>query len=334
MHRRSIRVTQGGVFINHSKPAPAPACSYGSLLLHTPQHAQSVSPFARLPVALLLFLVGSLRVPRSAAADGADGPGPGQDSSQASSVVESWGGTRTATKAPETPTPLDSAASAQDPPRDDSRFFFILTCLLVGGACVVLVVWGFVAVRRRMRTQKALAALRAQNPGLYTRALYTHVQGPHASARGTGSANGQSTVDPARLQEMTTTTVPKVTAERAEAGWRTATPLSWINFVLALSSAAQTPSPTSPPLTTPTTTTTTTASTPTPTSTPTTSRPPPPTCSICLDALSSPGCVIRSLPCGHAFHAVCVDAWLVEWRGVCPLCRMDVTGMSSVRGEP
>ncbi len=29
---------------------------------------------------------------------------------------------------------------------------------------------------------------------------------------------------------------------------------------------------------------------------------------------------VRQLVCSHAFHTICVDAWLVEQAGVCPLC--------------
>ncbi|KXS15685.1 hypothetical protein M427DRAFT_320332 [Gonapodya prolifera JEL478] len=39
-------------------------------------------------------------------------------------------------------------------------------------------------------------------------------------------------------------------------------------------------------------------------------------CPICPDTLRVPGAVLRTLPCTHVFHAQCVDAWLVSWRGV------------------
>ena len=37
-------------------------------------------------------------------------------------------------------------------------------------------------------------------------------------------------------------------------------------------------------------------------------------------------CVHRctALPCGHAFHAPCVDKWLLEQRRACPTCRATV----------
>eukprot|EP00127_Corallochytrium_limacisporum_P004537 Clim_evm7s167 gene=Clim_evmTU7s167 len=48
----------------------------------------------------------------------------------------------------------------------------------------------------------------------------------------------------------------------------------------------------------------------------------PDTCSICLDEYSFE-CKIRTLPCGHCFHRVCVDPWLIKNRN-CPLCKLDV----------
>ncbi|GMI97624.1 hypothetical protein HRI_003431700 [Hibiscus trionum] len=54
-------------------------------------------------------------------------------------------------------------------------------------------------------------------------------------------------------------------------------------------------------------------------------------CHICLDEYKE-GDKIRVLPCQHEFHMVCVDKWLKEIHGVCPLCRGDVRngGESSV----
>ncbi|XP_039058594.1 uncharacterized protein LOC120202186 isoform X2 [Hibiscus syriacus] len=54
-------------------------------------------------------------------------------------------------------------------------------------------------------------------------------------------------------------------------------------------------------------------------------------CHICL-AEYEEGDKIRVLPCQHEFHMVCVDKWLKEIHGVCPLCRGDVRngGESSV----
>ncbi|KAG6413036.1 hypothetical protein SASPL_125734 [Salvia splendens] len=47
-------------------------------------------------------------------------------------------------------------------------------------------------------------------------------------------------------------------------------------------------------------------------------------CNICL-AEYEEGDKIRVLPCHHEYHASCVDKWLKEIHGVCPLCRGDVS---------
>ncbi|KAM7268113.1 hypothetical protein ACFE04_010279 [Oxalis oulophora] len=46
-------------------------------------------------------------------------------------------------------------------------------------------------------------------------------------------------------------------------------------------------------------------------------------CYICL-AEYMDGDKIRVLPCHHEYHMLCVDKWLKEVHGVCPLCRRDV----------
>ncbi|XP_047339187.1 uncharacterized protein LOC124942685 [Impatiens glandulifera] len=46
-------------------------------------------------------------------------------------------------------------------------------------------------------------------------------------------------------------------------------------------------------------------------------------CHICLDEYEE-GEKIRVLPCRHEYHMVCVDKWLKEVHGVCPLCRSNV----------
>ncbi|XP_057767932.1 uncharacterized protein LOC130988168 isoform X2 [Salvia miltiorrhiza] len=47
-------------------------------------------------------------------------------------------------------------------------------------------------------------------------------------------------------------------------------------------------------------------------------------CYICL-AEYEEGDKIRVLPCHHEYHVSCVDKWLKEIHGVCPLCRGDVS---------
>ncbi|GMG20379.1 unnamed protein product [Ambrosiozyma monospora] len=46
------------------------------------------------------------------------------------------------------------------------------------------------------------------------------------------------------------------------------------------------------------------------------------TCAICLDNLDDDD-EVRGLICGHVFHADCVDPWLTNRRGCCPMCKRD-----------
>ncbi|ORZ40566.1 hypothetical protein BCR44DRAFT_1425305 [Catenaria anguillulae PL171] len=48
-------------------------------------------------------------------------------------------------------------------------------------------------------------------------------------------------------------------------------------------------------------------------------------CPICVDVLVE-GDQVRELPCAHVFHVACVDTWLTEEIGQCPLCKFDVRG--------
>lgn len=38
--------------------------------------------------------------------------------------------------------------------------------------------------------------------------------------------------------------------------------------------------------------------------------------------------LVRELPCGHIFHAKCVDTWLIAQR-TCPLCKRNILGESA-----
>ncbi|KAI5862335.1 hypothetical protein GGS23DRAFT_93787 [Durotheca rogersii] len=46
-------------------------------------------------------------------------------------------------------------------------------------------------------------------------------------------------------------------------------------------------------------------------------------CSICTEDFTV-GEDVRVLPCGHKFHPQCIDPWLVNVSGTCPLCRLDL----------
>jgi hypothetical protein len=48
-------------------------------------------------------------------------------------------------------------------------------------------------------------------------------------------------------------------------------------------------------------------------------------CMVCLESLSE-GELLRQLPCQHSFHVSCIDPWLLERSGECPVCRRSVAG--------
>ncbi|KAF2678411.1 hypothetical protein K458DRAFT_376713 [Lentithecium fluviatile CBS 122367] len=51
-------------------------------------------------------------------------------------------------------------------------------------------------------------------------------------------------------------------------------------------------------------------------------------CSICTEDFEK-GQDIRVLPCNHKFHPDCVDPWLLNVSGTCPLCRVDLRPVNS-----
>ncbi|KAL1800922.1 hypothetical protein ACET3X_001264 [Alternaria dauci] len=51
-------------------------------------------------------------------------------------------------------------------------------------------------------------------------------------------------------------------------------------------------------------------------------------CSICTDDFEK-GQDLRVLPCDHKFHPECVDPWLLNVSGTCPLCRVDLRPVTS-----
>ncbi|RYO86544.1 hypothetical protein DL766_003011 [Monosporascus sp. MC13-8B] len=55
-------------------------------------------------------------------------------------------------------------------------------------------------------------------------------------------------------------------------------------------------------------------------------------CSICTEDFTV-GEDVRLLPCDHKFHPQCVDPWLVNVSGTCPLCRLDLRRQATTDGE-
>lgn len=43
-------------------------------------------------------------------------------------------------------------------------------------------------------------------------------------------------------------------------------------------------------------------------------------CCICIDKIQN-GDSVRTLECGHTYHACCITPWLTEHRATCPLCK-------------
>lgn len=53
-------------------------------------------------------------------------------------------------------------------------------------------------------------------------------------------------------------------------------------------------------------------------------------CSICTEDFTK-GEEVRVLPCNHKFHPDCVDPWLLNVSGTCPLCRIDLRPQDSAQ---
>ncbi|KAJ5569811.1 uncharacterized protein N7459_009241 [Penicillium hispanicum] len=55
-------------------------------------------------------------------------------------------------------------------------------------------------------------------------------------------------------------------------------------------------------------------------------------CPICTDDFVK-GQDLRVLPCNHQFHPECIDPWLVNVSGTCPLCRIDLNPPQAEQAE-
>ncbi|KAL8826033.1 MAG: hypothetical protein Q9170_007565 [Blastenia crenularia] len=56
-------------------------------------------------------------------------------------------------------------------------------------------------------------------------------------------------------------------------------------------------------------------------------------CSVCTDDFTK-GQDVRVLPCNHKFHPECIDPWLLNVSGTCPLCRIDLRPTVSNGDDP
>ncbi|KAK1245377.1 hypothetical protein MKX08_005006 [Trichoderma sp. CBMAI-0020] len=55
-------------------------------------------------------------------------------------------------------------------------------------------------------------------------------------------------------------------------------------------------------------------------------------CSICTEDFKE-GEDMRVLPCNHQFHPTCIDPWLLNVSGTCPLCRLDLRPDAAENGD-
>ncbi|KAM3578310.1 hypothetical protein VKS41_009431 [Umbelopsis sp. WA50703] len=44
-------------------------------------------------------------------------------------------------------------------------------------------------------------------------------------------------------------------------------------------------------------------------------------CAVCLEQFVTNVSQVRKLPCGHIFHTGCIDPWLRDRNGYCPICK-------------
>jgi len=56
------------------------------------------------------------------------------------------------------------------------------------------------------------------------------------------------------------------------------------------------------------------------------------TCCICTEDFER-GQDVRVLPCNHSFHPACIDPWLLNVSGTCPLCRVDLRPITSTASD-
>ncbi|KXS15688.1 hypothetical protein M427DRAFT_56521 [Gonapodya prolifera JEL478] len=319
------------------------------MLLHRPALLPLPSPSPRsrpanpsaLPLLLLLLPTVAFLLPLAPRALAAPAPAStavplplidALDGSYDSSTMSATA-TATSTSTPAAPShfPYQYTTGTAPDPSPQERFFFLLAM----GIFIAVIASGIIAifvvtVRRWLRARAILAPLRLQNPELYSRLIWSgtlsrpgaHATDPWSNIPGAAAVPMDryhgATVDPSSLARMAVGRVSISTTGGTVPGASTLHRVPFFSLPAFSFLSKASPIPTVPRIPTTTkqsshTSVLTTLSTSTP------------LCPICLETLRTPGAILRTLPCSHVFHAQCVDAWLVSWRGVCPVCRRDLT---------
>ncbi|KXS16202.1 hypothetical protein M427DRAFT_154896 [Gonapodya prolifera JEL478] len=211
-----------------------------------------------------------------------------------------------------------------DAPTQDRLFFILAMMFFIAVIGIALIMTLVVTIRRFLHTLAIFAPLRTQNPALYRHLLWSGSTSITDLVARSEMVYHGPTVD---LEQLAHMPVGRI-GDAATGDQGLARPMSKLPGLRTLGSMVGSfvhfPSPRATP---PFSTHTPAKRTPSHVSiltTLTSSSSAATLCPVCLDTLRTPGSV-RTLPCGHVFHAACVDAWLVGWRGVCPVCRMDLT---------
>lgn len=56
-------------------------------------------------------------------------------------------------------------------------------------------------------------------------------------------------------------------------------------------------------------------------------------CAVCVDEIED-GESVKKLPCGHVYHAQCIDEWLTNYSSLCPLCKYNLRSNTLAETTP